>query len=243
MKPLPSVANPSLTVPQLCIVVPVLDEAATLAPPLLALQPLRERGAWLVVVDGGSADGTAEIARPHADRVLQAPRGRGAQMNAGAAAGAAGVYLFLHADTALPEGADRLLLEAVRAGATWGRFDLRIASSWPMLRLVAALINLRSRLSGIATGDQAMFVRGEVFRAMGGFADIALMEDIELSTRLKALARPACLQARVRTSGRRWERHGLWRTIWLMWRLRAAYWLGADPDQLARRYGYRPRAS
>jgi rSAM/selenodomain-associated transferase 2 len=243
MKPPSSALTPPQPRKPLCIVVPVVDEAATLAQRLLALQPLRARGAWLVVVDGGSADATAEIARAHADRVLQAPRGRGAQMNAGAAAGAAGVYLFLHADTTLPEGADQLVLDAVRAGATWGRFDVCIASRWPMLRLVAALINLRSRLSGIATGDQAMFVRGEVFRAIGGFADIALMEDIELSTRLKAIARPACMQAQVQTSGRRWERHGVWRTIWLMWRLRAAYWLGADPDRLARRYGYRPRAS
>jgi rSAM/selenodomain-associated transferase 2 len=164
-------------------------------------------------------------------------------MNAGAADCAAEVYLFLHADTTLPEGADQLVLDVVRAGAVWGRFDLRIASSWPSLRVVAALINLRSRLSGIATGDQAMFVRGAVFRSIGGFADIALMEDIALSTRLKTIARPACLQAQVLTSGRRWERHGVWRTIFLMWRLRAAYWLGADPNQLALRYGYRPRAS
>ncbi len=243
MQSQPPPTNQRLPGTGLCIVVPVLDEAATLAPRLLALQALRQRGARLVVVDGGSADATQAIARAHADRVLQAPRGRGAQMNAGAATCTPGVYLFLHADTALPEGADQRVLDAVHAGALWGRFDVRIASAWPALRMVGTLINLRSRLSGIATGDQAMFVRGDVFRALGGFADIALMEDIELSTRLKALARPACLKPQVLTSGRRWERHGVWRTVLLMWRLRAAYFLGADPNQLALRYGYRPRAS
>jgi rSAM/selenodomain-associated transferase 2 len=227
----------------LCIVVPVLDEAATLGACLRALQPLRARGAWVVVVDGGSVDATPDIARGHADRVLQAPRGRAAQMNAGAAACVAECYLFLHADTTLPDGADQRVLNAVRAGASWGRFDVRINSPLRSLRLVETLINLRSRLSGIATGDLAMFVRSDVFAACGGFADIALMEDIELSTRLKALARPLCLKERVLTSGRRWEQHGVWRTITLMWRLRGAYFLGADPNQLAQRYGYQPRSS
>lgn len=229
--------------PALCIVVPVLDEAASLAQRLAALAPLRARGARLVVADGGSQDGTLDIARAHADLAVQAPRGRGAQMNAGAAACPAQVYLFLHADTQLPEDADRMLLAAVQQGATWGRFDVRIDSPLPLLRVVETLMNLRSRLTGMATGDQAMFVRAEVFAQLGGFADIALMEDIDLSRRLKAMAPPACLRARVLTSGRRWERHGVWRTIWLMWRLRAAYFFGADPSQLARRYGYRPRAS
>lgn len=227
----------------LCIVIPVLDEAATLADRLRTLRPLREHGARLVVVDGGSSDATLEIARAYADVALQAPRGRGAQMNAGAAACTAEVYLFLHADTHLPEDADRAVLNAVRSGAAWGRFDVRIASAHPLLRVVEALMNLRSRLSGIATGDQAMFVRGDVFAAVGGFADIALMEDIELSRRLKRVAAPECLKAQVLTSGRRWERLGVWRTVWLMWRLRAAYFFGADPAKLAQRYGYRPRAS
>lgn len=226
-----------------CIVVPVLDEAATLAQRLLALAPLRARGVRLVVVDGGSSDATLSIARAHADLALSAPRGRGAQMNAGAAASGAEVYLFLHADTALPQDADLCVLQAMGAGADWGRFDVRIASALPLLRVVAALMNLRSRVSGIATGDQAMFVRAKVFHALGGFADIALMEDIELSRRLRSRSRPACLQARVLTSGRRWESRGVWRTIWLMWRLRAAYFLGADPSRLAQAYGYGPRNS
>jgi rSAM/selenodomain-associated transferase 2 len=195
----------------------------------------------VVVVDGGSTDQTLQIAREHADLALLAPRGRASQMNAGAAAGPARVLLFLHADTRLPEQADALVQRALRHGHGWGRFDVRLDSTRPMLRLVARLMNLRSRLTGIATGDQALFVRYEVFRAVGGFPDLPLMEDISLCRRLKRHGPPACLRERVVTSARRWERHGVWRTIWLMWRLRAAYVLGADPARLAEQYGYTPR--
>jgi rSAM/selenodomain-associated transferase 2 len=227
--------------PALCIVMPVLDEAGTLAPRLRALQSLRQRGVHLVVVDGGSQDGTPAIAREHADRVLTAPRGRAAQMNAGAAACPAEVLLFLHADTALPERADALVRRATQGASAWGRFDVRIDSPRWALRLVEQTMNLRSRWTGIATGDQAMFVRHELFRQVGGFPDLPLMEDIALSRLLKRHGRPACLRERVITSARRWERHGVWRTVLLMWRLRAAYFLGADPRRLAIRYGYKPR--
>ena len=227
--------------PALCIVIPVLDEATTLAAFLRSLQPLRQRGARVVVVDGGSGDDTLAIAREHADLALLAPRGRAAQMNAGAAACPADVLLFLHADTQLPAQADQLVRRATLGPFGWGRFDVRIEGRSPMLAVVAAAMNLRSRWSGIATGDQAIFVRHDLFSRVGGFPDIALMEDIALSRRLKAHGPPACLRETVSTSGRRWERHGLWRTIFLMWRLRAAYFFGADPAQLARRYGYRPR--
>jgi rSAM/selenodomain-associated transferase 2 len=228
--------------PALAIVVPVLDEAATLGALLQSLAPLRERGTRVVVVDGGSADGSLAIARAQADLAFAAPRGRAAQMNAGAAAcPAAGALLFLHADTRLPPEADRLVQRALAAGCAWGRFDVCIASERPLLRIVAALMNRRSRWTGIATGDQAMFVRRDAFVQVGGFPQIALMEDIALSRRLKALGPPACLRERVSTSARRWERHGVWRTILLMWRLRAAYFLGADPARLALRYGpHRP---
>jgi rSAM/selenodomain-associated transferase 2 len=227
--------------PALCIVVPVLDEAATLAPRLLALQRFRARGARLVVVDGGSADDTLAIARAHADLALLAPRGRAAQMNAGAAACPADVLLFLHADTELPDNADQMVRRAAQGPLAWGRFNVRIASDRPLLRIVSTMMNCRSRWTGIATGDQAMFVRHELFRRIGGFPDLPLMEDIALSRLLKRQGPPVCLSERVTTSARRWERHGVWRTIFLMWRLRATYFLGADPRQLAIRYGYRPR--
>jgi hypothetical protein len=154
------------------------------------------------------------------------------------------VLLFLHADTGLPADADRLVCEGL--GSTrrpWGRFDVRIEGRHPLLPMVAATMNLRSRLTGIATGDQAMFVDRAAFAAVGGFPDIALMEDIVLSRRLKRLGRPLCLRARALTSGRRWEKHGVVRTILTMWRLRLAFFLGAEPARLAASYGYVPRQS
>lgn len=223
------------------IVMPVLNEGAALVARLQALQPLRARGVELVVVDGGSRDDTAARAAPLADDVRVAPRGRAAQMNAGARGCRAHALLFLHADTMLPPDADAQVAQALQHHA-WGRFDVRIDGTPRLLRLVAWLMNGRSRVTGVATGDQAMFVRRRVFESLGGVAPIALMEDVELSTRLKAVSAPACLRARVVTSGRRWEQHGVWRTIALMWRLRAAYAAGAPPHGLALQYGYRPRA-
>jgi rSAM/selenodomain-associated transferase 2 len=226
------------------IVMPVLDEAQHLRERLLDLQSLRERGVELVVVDGGSVDDTVAVARPLADRVLSAPRGRATQMNAGAQSGVPSgddVLLFLHADTQLPEQADTLLRQAVSDGAVWGRFDVLIDSPSWLLSCVSALMNLRSRLTGIATGDQAMFVRREAFDAAGGFPAIALMEDIGLCSALKQIAPCTCLKARVITSARRWKARGPMRTLLLMWWLRAAYFFGADPEHLAVRYGYRPR--
>lgn len=219
----------------LAIVIPVLDEAAGIVEHLRALDALAARGVQRIVVDGGSGDGTAELARAHAEQVISAPRGRSAQMNAGARIASADALLFLHADTRLPADANRLIEAALRDNV-WGRFDVRIDADgiWPTV--VAWFMNLRSRLTGIATGDQAIFVRRETFERLGGFAPIPLMEDIELSKRLKRLGRPACLRARVTTSGRRWARHGALRTILMMWRLRLAYFLGADPAQLAARY-------
>ncbi len=223
---------------RLSIVMPVLDEAAGIEAALRALAPLRARGVEVVVVDGGSRDGTAAMAAALADRVLTAPRGRAAQMNAGAAAAQGDALLFLHADTRLPADADVLVLDSL-GRRRWGRFDAGFdQNGW--LRLVALLMNLRSRATDIATGDQAMFMTRAAFDEAGGFPGIALMEDIALSARLKRLGRPACLSARVTTSSRRWRRHGVWRTIWLMWQLRLRYFLGADPARLARAYGYDP---
>jgi rSAM/selenodomain-associated transferase 2 len=224
--------------------VPVLDEEAAVATTLQSLSALRARGAEVIVVDGGSRDRTAALARPLCDRLVVAPRGRAAQMNAGAGAARGDVLLFLHADTRLPADADRLILDGLAAsGRAWGRFDVRIEGRHPLFPLIAAMMNLRSRLTGIATGDQAMFVERSAFAATGGFPDIALMEDIELSRRLKRLGRPSCLRARVTTSGRRWEKHGVGRTVLTMWRLRLAFFFGATPAKLAVRYGYVPRQS
>jgi rSAM/selenodomain-associated transferase 2 len=217
---------------QLSVIVPALNEAAGIARCLEALVPLRARGHEVIVADGGSEDATREIAAPLADRVLAAPRGRARQMNAGAAAASGAVLLFLHADTRLPPQADHLISNSLRENS-WGRFDVRIDSSHPLLHVVAFAMNLRSRLTGIATGDQAIFVRREDF---AGFPDIALMEDIAFSKAMKRRSPPACLRERATTSGRRWERNGVLRTVLLMWRLRLAYFLGASPDELARRY-------
>jgi len=229
--------------PALCIVMPVLDEGERLLKALRGLQPFRQRGVRVVVVDGGSKDNTLQVARDHADLALVAPCGRAAQMNAGAAACPAQVLLFLHADTQLPDNADALVQRATLARHGWGRFDVHIDSPALKLRVVSGAMNLRSRWTGIATGDQGMFVRHELFTEVGGFPDIPLMEDIALSTALKKLGPPACLRQHITTSARRWERHGVWRTVWLMWCLRAAYFFGADPARLATAYGYQPRQS
>jgi len=216
--------------PRLTLVVPVLNEAACIREALTALAPLRTRGHEVIVVDGGSTDDTVELAAPLCDQVLRAPRGRALQMNAGARVASGDTLVFLHADTRLPAHADD---EIARADAIWGRFDVRIASPRPLLRLVARAMNLRSRLSGIATGDQAIFVRREAFP---GFPEIPLMEDIAFSRRMKRRGRPACLRACVTTSARRWEARGVVRTILLMWRLRLLYALGMTPQRLAREY-------
>ena len=219
---------------------PVLDESAVLGTALAALAPAAAAGAELIVVDGGSRDDSRELAARHACRVVSAPRGRASQMNAGAKVARGNALVFLHADTRLPENA----LAAIGAALErreWGRFDVTIEGKGVLLALVAAMMNLRSRLTGIATGDQAIFVRRDAFERAGGFPGIPLMEDVALSRALKAIGPPACLTERVTTSGRRWERHGTLRTILLMWRLRAAYALGADPRSLARTYDTRPR--
>ena len=222
--------------PALSIVVPALNESAGIVAMLQGLQPLRARGVELLLADGGSSDGTPDLARPWVDAVVPAPRGRALQMNAGATQARADALLFLHADTQLPPRADGLVLQALAGGACWGRFDVRIAGRPWMLRVVAALMNLRSRCSGIATGDQAIFVRRDAFDRVGGFPVQPLMEDIEICRRSKRLGPPACLRARVCTSGRRWEQRGVWRTILLMWRLRWRYWRGESPARLAEAY-------
>lgn len=217
--------------------VPMLDESATLPVLLPRLQALQRQGVEVLVVDGGSSDDSCRQVESAGLPLLHATRGRARQMNAGAAATTGGALLFLHADTQLPKGAVADVLQSLAKGdQCWGRFDVRIEGRIRMLRVVAALMNLRSRVTGIATGDQALFATREAFLRVGGFPDQALMEDIELTSRLRRLSPPICLRGPVTTSGRRWEHRGVWRTIALMWRLRWDYWRGVPADRLAERY-------
>jgi len=221
----------------LSIIIPTLNEAAGIVRTLMALQPLRRRGSEVIVVDGGSTDDTCALAAPLVDSVIKAPRERAKQMNVGTRYARGDMLLFLHADTRLPETADSLLAsELADARWVWGRFDVAIEGAHPLLKVVAWSMNRRSRFTGIATGDQAMFVRRHAFATVGGFPEIPLMEDVALSRNLKCLGRPLCLRERAVTSGRRWEQRGVLRTIFLMWRLRGSYWLGVDPTRLAQAY-------
>lgn len=222
---------------RMSIVMPTLNEAARLRSFLEPLQSMRQLGHEIIVCDGGSDDDTRHIATPLADEVIVERPGRARQMNAGARRATGEAVIFLHADTRPPANFTQMIEAALAGGAHhWGRFDVRLDSDRPLLRLVGWLMNLRSRWTGIATGDQMLFVRRALFDRVGGFPDIALMEDIALSKTLKRYGTPACLRARVTTSARRWEAQGAWRTIFSMWRLRLRYWLGTDPKRLAAIY-------
>lgn len=222
--------------PRVSLVIPCLNEAAICVRRLEALQSLRREGHELILVDGGSDDDTRRLSAPLVDLVLTGERGRAAQMNLGAAAASGQVFWFLHLDTALPDGAALPLLRSALEGPGWGRFDVRLSGDRPLFRVIERMMNLRSCLTGMATGDHALFVRRDLFERVGGFPQIALMEDLAISKRLKRVATPACLSGPVVTSSRRWERDGVWRTVAHMWFLRTAYFLGADPGWLARRY-------
>jgi len=228
--------------PIISIIVPVLNEARTIEPMLQALKSLRQRGVEVIVVDGGSSDDTAILARPLADQVIRAPRGRGVQMNEGAKVANGFIFLFLHSGTRLPEDADtQVMYGRARDTSVWGRFDIRIDGRSLLLPLVARFLNWRSRATGLATGDQAIFVQRETFFRLGGFADIPLMEDIEISKRLKEISPPICVTSRAIVPGRRWDENGIWRTLKDMWLLRFRYRMGKDPEELARRYGREPK--
>ncbi len=220
----------------LSIVIPALNEAANIVATLTPLQPIRVRGVEIVVVDGGSADNTIALATPLCDRVLTTAKGRALQMNAGASDTKGEVLLFLHADSILPSNADTTIQNAITNNKQWGRFDIHIEGTHPMFGVIAWFMNHRSRLTGINTGDQGMFMTREIFLQAGGFPAQPLMEDVELSSRLKRIAAPICLRQTITTSGRRWQKHGLWRTIFTMWRLRLAYFFGASPTTLHQQY-------
>jgi len=223
--------------PAISIIIPLLNEAAELPTLLTHLAIFRQRACEVLLVDGGSTDNSVALAEQAGFTVIPADQGRARQMNAGTAVARAEILLFLHADTRLPENADQIIKQALTTvAADWGRFDVRIQGTSAMLSVIAFMMNLRSRLTGIATGDQAIFVRRNLFAQVGRFPDQPLMEDIELSTRLKRVSAPVCLRDKVTTSGRRWEARGVVRTVLLMMRLRLAYYLGVSADQLARVY-------
>jgi len=217
------------------VIIPALDEEAQIAAAVASAHASGVRE--VIVVDGGSSDATVRIAERHADVVLSASRGRAVQMNAGARAARGNVLLFLHADTRLPRGFAAAVLVALGDPATvGGRFDVRLVPATPLLRLVEVLMNARSRLTRIATGDQALFVRRTVFEELGGFAAVPLMEDVAFSRALKRRGRIACLHECVDTSARRWLKDGPVRTILRMWWLRLLFSCGVPPERLQRYY-------
>ena len=220
----------------LSVIVPVWMEAEGVTDTLRAVQPIRAKGHEVVVVDAGSSDQTVELARPLCDGVVVSEKGRALQMNAGAAAAKGDLLLFLHADTRLPANALEHLAGFFQSRRAWGRFDVRLSGDRPLFRIIAWFMNQRSRLTGICTGDQAMFVRRDAFEALGGFQPVPLMEDVEFSRRLCLVSRPFCIKEPVVTDSRRWQQHGAWRTIFLMWKLRWRYWRGESPESLAQIY-------
>ncbi len=222
---------------KISIIIPSLNEAQCIAQTLAPLQPLRSEGHEVILCDGGSQDNTTDLARPQVDLILSSPKGRAVQMNLGAEAASGEVLWFLHADTRIPADAHtNLIANLASSSRVWGRFRVGLSGSSRIFRIIEGMMNLRSCISGIATGDQGIFVLSQVFKRIGGFDQIPLMEDIALSKRLKRLSRPLCMPDRLTTSSRRWEENGIFTTIILMWRLRLAYYLGTSPQALANRY-------
>ena len=219
------------------VIIPVLNEANNILQVLQPLQKFREKNIEIIVVDGGSDDSTLALVEPFSDIIEVTKKGRARQMNVGAKLARGDIYIFLHADTFLPDNFIDCIEKAFSDGRScWGRFDIRLSGSASSLRIVEFFVNFRSRLTGIATGDQAIFVRAQAFRKLGGYQNIPLMEDVALSKVLKQKAPPLCLKEKVLTSSRRWEEFGIWRTIFLMWQLRLAYFFGADPHHLVSKY-------
>ncbi|WP_070987825.1 TIGR04283 family arsenosugar biosynthesis glycosyltransferase [Halofilum ochraceum] len=222
---------------QLSVIVPALDEGAGIAAALRTLAPVRARGGEIILVDGGSVDDTVAQARPFVDRVIDSTPGRAVQMNAGAAASRGDWLWFVHADSRIDAAAvTDLEATAERSRRRWARFGVRLSGDRFLFRTIAFFMNARSCLTGIATGDQGIAMERALFESVGGYPEQPLMEDIALSRLLRSHTRPACLPVRITTSSRRWEQRGAWRTIWLMWSLRFAYWRGTDPASLAQRY-------
>jgi rSAM/selenodomain-associated transferase 2 len=222
---------------RISVIIPCLNDGGVIGDLLGSLQFLRNKGHEVIVADGGSSDCSRDVARPLVDQLVTSGPGRARQMNAGAKSAGGDLLWFLHADSRLPEGCLEAVVQSQERGYQWGRFDIRLSGKHPMLRVVEFMMNWRSRLSAIATGDQGIFVQSDLFRTVGGYTDIPLMEDVDISRKLKRHAVPDCLTHAIETSSRRWERNGIFRTIFQMWWLRFRYWFGAAPDKLARAYG------
>lgn len=218
------------------IIVPTFNEAESISATLKPLQLFRLYGGEVIVADGGSTDNTREVCKLLVDHWVDADKGRARQMNAGAKVASRKLLLFLHADTVLPNNHIHLLRVLVESYAPWGRFDVRLSGDRKMFRVIEFMMNWRSRITGIATGDQGIFVTEKTFHKVGGFPDQALMEDVELSVKLKKIAKPFCIGDPLTTSSRRWEKNGVWKTIFLMWRLRFLYSIGVSCDVLVKKY-------
>jgi rSAM/selenodomain-associated transferase 2 len=221
---------------KISIIIPVLNEELNLPDVLNNLQSFRSKGHEVVIVDGGSSDNSLMLAQQGADIVIVSKAGRALQMNSGAAVATGSILLFLHCDTILPDNALKIIADNYQAENYWGRFDVRLSSNKFVFRLIERLMNLRSRLTSIATGDQAIFIERKLFNQLGGFPEIALMEDISISGLLRKLSPPVCLKQKVITSSRRWENNGVVATVLLMWKLRLFYFFGVSADNLSRKY-------
>jgi rSAM/selenodomain-associated transferase 2 len=227
---------------QLSVIVPTLNEAGCILSTLEALQPLRSRGHEIILVDGGSSDATLDLSQPLVDRAVQSPPGRARQMQAGADLSSGSILWFLHADSNIPSHADTLIMAALqKAHTNWGRFDISFTGSHPLMKCVAWFMNQRTRLTGIATGDQGIFVRRTLFDKVGGLPSIPLMEDISFSRSLKQHDRPCRVTQPLGTSPRRWHAQGILRTIVTMWGLRLAYFAGIKPERLVKFYPVKSR--
>jgi len=202
----------------------------------MRLQGLREEGFEVIVVDGGSIDKTPQLLAGLCDQFISTRGGRAAQMNTGARKAKGKFIFFLHVDTQLPEKFAELIPSIEADIRCWGRFDVKLSGKHWSFRIIESMMNMRSRLTGIATGDQVIFVTQKLYREVGGFPEIALMEDIAMSRMLKNICLPLCLRQKVVTSSRRWEKHGIISTTLKMWWLRFSYYIGVDPVRLARQY-------
>ena len=218
------------------IIIPTLNESASIEDNLQRLQSLRKQGFECIVADGGSSDGTVSLARPLVDRLVRCPAGRSRQMNVASTYAKGQWLLFLHADTELPSDIQNWQEFIANTELFWGYFKIRLSGRSPMFRVIEKAVNWRSFLTEVATGDQCIFVRKNVFDSMGLFPDIPLMEDVAISKCLRSRGKPVLWRSAVTTSSRRWEDKGIFNTILLMWLLRFAYFVGVSPRRLHRFY-------